>query len=74
VGLEAAVLRMIYMRAGYVAFDGGVKDIINAGMGIGISTTRFMARFDYAIEPLEVLDTSFDPNGDNKFALTVGVF
>jgi hypothetical protein len=74
VGLEAAVLRMIYMRAGYVAFDGGVKDIINIGMGVGISTPRFMARFDYAIEPFEVLDTSFDPNGDNKFALTVGVF
>jgi hypothetical protein len=67
-GLELAVMRMIFLRAGYVKDEDDDINDATFGFGLGLATTKFQARADYARVPV-----GGDRKGLNRYGVFVGI-
>jgi hypothetical protein len=67
-GLELSVLRMVFLRTGYIKDEDVEIDDATFGFGLGLEAARFQARADYARVP-----AGGDREDLNRYGVSVGI-
>jgi hypothetical protein len=72
VGIETAIMKIVFLRAGWIKEESFEISTIVGGGGIGIPSRWIDLRFDYAIVPIDYLGTNQPPRRrDHRFSLVL---
>jgi hypothetical protein len=73
-GGEAAIYQVVFLRAGWEARERTDYSVVQAGAGLGLPSSWFVVRVDYAVYPLEYIGgRSSVEKRDDRFTILFGI-